>query len=178
LNLGQVQYFDEYSQEPIDIDGFREELIRSGLNYDEKKNIFTYYNRKLDKILIAVPHQDLPKLHTANFLVNILGDAGIEAEIVSINKNSFKREIRNGKYDLSPVSDVLKPWEALTDTIKRMQQDLGYGRDESFILPLFRNQQAVLFKNTIRGEKSANYWNPYQGFYSWYKPILSEGGLK
>ena len=53
LNLGQVQYFDEYSQEPIDIDGFREELIRSGLNYDEKKNIFTYYNRKLDEILIT-----------------------------------------------------------------------------------------------------------------------------
>jgi len=175
LNLGQVQYFDQYSREPVDIDGFREELIKSGLSYDEEENKFTYYGRELDKIRIAVPYQDLPKLHTANFLVNILGDAGISAEIVTINRNIYKREIRNGKYDLSPVSDVLKPWEDLTDTLKRIQQDLGYGREDSFILPLYRTQQAVLFKNSIRGEKNSNYWNPYQGFYSWYKPVLNDG---
>ena len=173
--MGQVQFFDEYSQDPVDIDGFREELIRSGLVYDEEENRFTLYNRELDKILIAVPYQDIPKLHTANFLVNILGDAGIEAEVVTVNKNSYKRELRSGKYDLSPVSDELKPWESLNDTLKRIQQDLGYGREDSFILPLYRNQQAVLFRNNIRGEKNATYWNPYQGFYLWYKPVLNEG---
>lgn len=178
LNLGQVQYFDQYSHEPIDIKGFRTELIKSGLNYDEKENLFTHYGKALGKILIAVPYQDLPKLHTANFLANILADAGISAEIVTINRSSFKREVRNGKYDLSPVSDVLKPWEDLTDTLKRIQQDLGYGREDSFILPLYRNQQAVLFKNNIRGEKNASYWNPYQGFYLWYRPVLNEGNLK
>jgi len=175
LNVGQVQFFDEYSQDPVDIDGFREELIRSGLVYDEEENRFTLFNRELDKILIAVPYQDIPKLHTANFLVNILGDAGIEAEVVTVNKNSYKRELRSGKYDLSPVSDELKPWESLNDTLKRIQQDLGYGREDSFILPLYRNQQAVLFRNNIRGEKNATYWNPYQGFYLWYKPVLNEG---
>lgn len=176
LNLGQVQYFEQYSEEPIDINGFREELIKSGLNYNEKDNKFTYYGRELDKILIVMPNQDLPKLHTANFLVNILSDAGIPADIITVNKNNYKREIRNGKYDLSPITDVLKPWEDLTDTLKRIQKDLGYGSDDSFILPLYRAQHAVLFKNSIRGEKNANYWNPYQGFYMWYKPILSEGG--
>lgn len=175
LNLGQVQYFDEYSRKPIGIDEFKEELINTGLKYDEKRNSFTDRDGRIDKLLIAVPYQDLPKLHTANFLVKILGDAGISAEIVTINKNNYKREIRNGKYDLSPISDELKPWESLTDTLKRIQYDLGYGSDDSFILPLYRNQQAVLFKNNVRGEKHANYWNPYQGFYLWYKPILTDG---
>jgi len=178
LNLGQVQYFDIYSQEPVDIDGFRAELIKSGLEYDEKKKIFTQHGRTLDKILIAVPYQDLAKLHTASFLVNILGDAGLEAEVVTVSRSNYKRELRSGKYDLSPVSDTLKPWEELSDTLRRIQQDLGYGREDSFILPLYRNQQAVLFKNDIRGEKKANYWNPYQGFYLWYKPVLDEGGGK
>jgi len=178
LNLGQVQYFDVYSQEPIDIEDFRSELMKTGLRYDEENNTFTQYGRKLGKILIAVPYQDIPKLHTANFLVNILADAGISAEIVTVSRNSYRREIRSGRYDLSPVSDILKPWEELNDTLKRIQQDLGYGREDSFILPLYRNQQAVLFRNVIRGEKNANYWNPYQGFYMWYKPVLDEGSLK
>ncbi|ANX01982.1 peptide ABC transporter subbstrate-binding protein [Thermoclostridium stercorarium subsp. leptospartum DSM 9219] len=175
LNLGQVQYYELYSEEPIDVEGFRNELVRSGLSYDEKKNVFTLNGKTLDKILICVPKQDLPKLHTANFLVNILSDAGIQAEIVTVGKSNYKREIRSGKYDLSPVSDELKPWEELSDTLQRIQQDLGNGREDNFILPLYRNQQAVLFKNTIRGEKNANYWNPYQGFYSWYKPVFNEG---
>lgn len=178
LNLGQVQFFDEYSQKPIDIDGFRDELIKSGLSYNEKKNVFSYRGKTLDRILIAVPYQDISKLHTANFLVNILGDAGIVGEIVTVSRNNYKREIRNGKYDLSPITEELKPWESLADTIQRIQQDLGYGRDNSFILPLYRNQQAVLFKNNIRGEKTSNYWNPYQGFYSWYRPFLTNGGLE
>lgn len=178
LNLGQVQYFEQYSQEPVDVDGFRAELEKTGLEYDEKNNVFKHNGKTIGKILIVVPQKDLAKLHTANFLVNILADAGIQAEIVSVDRNSYRREVRSGKYDLSPVSDELKPWEELDDTVNRIQLDLGHGKEDSFILPLYRNQQAVLFRNDIRGEKNANYWNPYQGFYSWYRPVSNDTTLK
>ena len=178
LNLGQVQYFEQYITKSIDIDGFRSELIESGFTYDEENNIFTYNRKPLDIVSIAVPYQDIPKLHTANFLVNILGDAGISAQIVTINKSNFNREIHSGKYDLSPITEELKPWESLSDTLERIQQDFGYGRGNSFILPLYRNQQAILFKNDIRGEKTSNYWHPYRGFNSWYRPIITEGKVK
>lgn len=128
LNLGQVQYFEQYITKSIDIDGFRSELIESGFTYDEENNIFTYNRKPLDIVSIAVPYQDIPKLHTANFLVNILGDAGISAQIVTINKSNFNREIHSGKYDLSPITEELKPWESLSDTLERIQQDFGYGR--------------------------------------------------
>lgn len=178
LNLGQVQYFEQYISSSIDIDGFRSELIESGFIYNEKNNEFTYNRKPLGVVSIAVPYQDIPKLHTANFIVNILGDAGITAEIVTINKKYFSSEIHSGKYDLSPISEDFKPWESLDDNLERIQQDFRYGRHNAFILPLYRNQQAVLFKNDIRGEKTSNYWNPYQGFHSWYRPGIEEGKVK
>lgn len=174
MNLGQVQYFDEYSESPIDAETFKKEMIASGLFWNEQKKAFTYGGKTLDKVSVVVPKQDMQKLHTGNFLVNILAEAGIQAEIKTVNSRDVKSVIRSGAYDLSPVTEELHPWETVNDTLQRMQEDLGYGRDNSYIFPLYRNQQAILYKNYIRGEKKANYWNPYQGFQSWYLPVFVE----
>jgi hypothetical protein len=56
-----------------------------------------------------------------------------------------------------------------------MQDDLGYGKEHSYILPLYRNQQAILYKNYIRGEKKSSFWNPYYGFHAWYMPLFESG---
>ncbi|NLY18545.1 MAG: ABC transporter substrate-binding protein [Clostridiaceae bacterium] len=173
MNLGQVQYFEDYS-DPFTIEEFREAMIQSGLSWDRDKRLFTYGNKPLSKIVIVAPEQDIQKLHTANFLVNILSDAGIVAEIKTMSNQAVKNAIRNGVYDLSPVTEEIRPWEKLADTIKRMQDSLGYGKDNSYILPLYRNMQATLFSNKIRGEKKSIYWNPYQGFHTWYMPVYKD----
>ena len=173
MNLGQVQYFEDYN-DPFTIEEFREAMIQSGLSWDRDKRLFTYGNKPLSKIVIVAPEQDIQKLHTANFLVNILSDAGIVAEIKTMSNQAVKNAIRNGVYDLSPVTEEIRPWEKLADTIKRMQDSLGYGKDNSYILPLYRNMQATLFSNKIRGEKKSIYWNPYQGFHTWYMPVYKD----
>lgn len=178
MNLGQVQYFDEYSESPLDTEGFREALVQTGLYWDEIQKAFFWRGSPLGSVSIIVPKQDIQKLHTANFLVNILQDVGIKATIHQTqNAQEVKRAIRNGGYDLSPVSEEIKPWEKLEATLQRMQEELGYGRENSYILPLYRNQQAILYRNSIRGEKNAFFWNPYQGIESWYLPILVESSL-
>lgn len=177
MNLGQVQYFEDYS-DPITIEEFREAMIQSGLAWDRDKRVFANGSRALDKIVILTPEQDIQKLHTANFLVNILSDAGIAAEIKTMNNQGVKNAIRNGAYDLSPVTEELRPWENSADIIKRMQENLGYGKENSYILPLYRNMQATLFSNRIRGEKKSIYWNPYQGFHTWYMPVYKDDRIK
>ncbi len=174
LGLGQVQYFEQYGESPFDVSEFRNELIKSGLTWNENRKMFTNKNRIPEKLSILVPEQDMQKLHTANFLVNILTDAGIQAEIKTADAQQVKNAIRNGNYDLSPVMEELKQWETLTDTLHRMQDELGYGKEHSYILPLYRNQQAILFKDYIRGEKASSFWNPYYGSWEWYMPV-SEG---
>jgi len=173
LNVGQVQYFEDFS-DPITVEEFREAMIQSGLSWDKDKRTFTNGSRTLNKVVILTPEQDIQKLHTANFLVNILSDAGIASEIKTMSNQGVKNAIRNGSYDLSPVTEELKSWENLADTIKRMQANLGYGKDNSYILPLYRNMQATLFSNRIRGEKKSIYWNPYQGFHNWYMPAFKD----
>ncbi|MBP7174878.1 MAG: ABC transporter substrate-binding protein [Thermoclostridium sp.] len=178
MNLGQVQYYDEYSESPLDVDGFRQAMVQTGLSWNEAQKLFTWRGSPLGTISIIVPKQDIQKLHTANFLVNILQDAGIKAQIhQSANASEVNRLIRNGGYDLSPVTEEIKPWENLDDTLQRMQAELGYGKENSYILPLYRNQQAMLYNNNIRGEKNAFFWNPYQGIASWYLPIFVESSL-
>lgn len=178
MNLGQVLYFDEYSASPLDIEGFRQALIETGLYWNETQKAFSKGGSPLGSISIIVPKQDIQKLHTANFLVNILEDAGIEAQIHQTQSaQEVNRAIRNGGYDLSPVTGEIKPWQELKDTLQIMQEELGYGKESSYILPLYRNQQAILYKNSIRGEKDAFYWNPYQGIESWYLPIFVESSL-
>jgi MarR-like DNA-binding transcriptional regulator SgrR of sgrS sRNA len=178
MNLGQVQYFDEYSENPVDVDGFRNELIASGLHWDDVNKMFFQWGTALRNISIVVPEKDLQKLHTANFLVNILSDAGLSAEIKTVSPQHIKTVIRSGTYDLAPITEVLYPWEPLEDTLARIQGEFGYGMDISYILPLYRNQQAILYKKYIRGEKKAIYWNPYQGFQSWYLPVYVESALE
>lgn len=178
MNLGQVQYFDEYSESPLDVDGFRQALVETGLNWNETQKLFTWRGSPLGTISIIVPKQDIQKLHTANFLVNILQDAGIKAQIhQSVNAAEVNRLIRNGGYDLSPVTGEMKPWENLDDTLQRLQAELGYEKKNSYILPLYRNQQAMLYKNNIRGDKNAFFWNPYQGIETWYLPVMVESSL-
>jgi len=174
MNLGQVEYFEDYNNNPLTVEEFREAMIQSGLSWDKDKRLFTYGNRALNKIIILAPEQDIQKLHTANYLVNILQDAGITAEIKTMSSQGVKNAIKNGAYDLSPVTEELKSWEKLADTIKRMQENLGYGKDNSYILPLYRSNQATLFSNKIRGEKKSIYWNPYQGFHTWYMPVFKD----
>ncbi len=174
INLGHIQYFDEYDDTPIDTEEFRNALIQSGLYWNETKKSFMHLNA----VSIVVPKQDLQKLYTANFLVKILQDAGIPAEVKSVSPQEVKRAIQNGAYDLSPVTGEIKPWETLDDTLKRMQRELGYGVENFYIIPLYRNQQAVLFRNYIRGEKKATFWNPYLGFQKWYIPVFTKGSLK
>lgn len=177
MNLGQVQYFDEYSESPLDVEDFRQVLIDTGLFWNEAQSSFFRSGSPLSPISIVVPKQDIQKLHTANFLVNILQDAGIKAQIQTVATQDVKRIIRSGSYDLTPMTEEIKPWESLTETLQRMQAELGYGAENSYILPLYRNQQAILFKNHIRGKKKAFYWNPYQGFASWYFPLTVESSL-
>lgn len=175
MNLGQVQYFEQYGGSFIDADEFRDELIKSGLQWNDSRKVFTQYGRSLSTLSVLVPEQDMQKLHTANFLVNILEDIGIPAEIKTGTPQNVIRAIRNGNYDLSPVTQELRPWENLEDALKRMQDDLGYGKEHSYILPLYRNQQAILYKNYIRGEKKSSFWNPYYGFHAWYMPLFESG---
>lgn len=178
MNLGQVQYFDEYSASPLDTEGFREALVQTGLYWNEIQKVFTMGGSPVGTVSIIVPKKDIQKLHTANFLVNILQDAGIKAQIHQTqNAQEVKRAIRNGGYDLSPVTEEIKPWEEMEDTLQRMQEELGYSRENSYILPLYRNQQAILYSSNIRGEKNAFYWNPYQGIESWYLPTVVESSL-
>lgn len=179
MNLGQVEYFDEYSEMPLDIEGFRQALIESGLFWNETQKTFTSASVPLRAVSIIVPKQDMQKLHMANFLVNILQDAGIKAQIYQTqNAQEVKRAIRNGGYDLSPVTGEIKPWEELQDALRRLQTELGYGMDNSYIMPIYRNQQAILYRSNIRGEKDAFYWNPYQGIEFWYLPRLVESSLE
>lgn len=177
MNLGQVQYFDEYSESPLDVEGFRQALVDTGLYWNENQKVFYRGGSPLGTVSIVVPKQDIQKLHTANFLVNILQDAGVKAQIQTVSTQDVKRIIRSGGYDLSPITEEIKPWESLEDTLSRMQTDLGYGARGSYILPLYRNQEAVLYKKHIRGEKKAFYWNPYQGFTTWYFPKTVESSL-
>lgn len=174
MNLGQVQYFDEYNSEPLTLEEFKDAMVQSGLSWNTTRGVYTYKGVQIGKITVLVPEKDMQKLHTANFLVNILADAGITAEIKTLSAQGVTNAIRNGNYDLSPITEELKQWEDLTDTIHRMQEKLGYGRENYYILPLYRNQQATLFKNVIRGEKKSVYWNPYQGFYAWYIPAFKD----
>lgn len=174
LNLGQIHYFDEFIDGPIDGEEFRNAMVASGLQWNEARGKYTHGGNPLQPITIVVPKQDMQKLHIANFLVNILQDVGIQANIQAVNADSVNKVIRSGKYDLSPVAEELKPWETLDETLKRMQEELGYGNDNSFILPLYRNQQAMLYNKHLRGEKNADFWNPYRGFTSWYKPLYVE----
>jgi len=175
MNLGEVQYFEQQGGDFIDADEFRSELIKSGLQWNKDKKEFTDGVRPLSTLSVLVPEKDMQKLHTANFLVNILENIGIPAVIKTDTPQNVIRAIRNGYYDLSPVTQELKPWENLEDALNRMQDDLGYGKENSYILPLYRNQQAILFKNYIRGEKKSNFWNPYYGFHAWYMPLFERG---
>ena len=178
MNLGQVLYFDEYSESPLDVDGFKQALVETGLSWNETQKLFTWRGSPLGTISIIIPKQDIQKLHTANFLVNILQDAGIKAQIhQSANTGEVNRFIRNGGYDLSPVTGEMRPWENLDDTLQRLQAELGYEKKNSYILPLYRNQQAMLYKNNIRGDKNAFFWNPYQGIETWYLPVMVESSL-
>ena len=178
MNLGQVQYFEEYNESPMDIEQFMDALIKSGLSWNKDRKLFTENNKAISKVSILVSKQEMQKIHTANFLVNILEDAGIQAQIITASVQNVQRALRNGTYDLSPVSDELRPWELLDDTLKRMQNELGYGRERSYIFPLYRSQQAILFKNRIRGEKNSIFWNPYQNFYTWYMSVYVDEDLK
>ncbi|MDD4296368.1 MAG: ABC transporter substrate-binding protein [Ruminiclostridium sp.] len=178
MNLGQVKYYEDYNKNSLTLDEFREAMVQSGLTWNKDRRIFTNGGRTLNKIVILAPEQEMQKLHTANYLVNILSDAGIVAEIKTMNNQSVKNSIRNGAYDLSPITEELMPWEKLADTIERMQEELGYGRGNSYILPLYRNQQATLFNNKVRGEKKSIYWNPYQGYHNWYMPVFKDDRIK
>jgi len=175
MNLGEVQYFEQYGGSFIDSDEFRNELIKSGLQWNKDKKEFTEHGRPLNTLSVLVPEKDMQKLHTANFIVNILEDIGIPAVIKTDKPQNVIRAIRNGNYDLSPVTQESKPWESLEDTLKGMQEELGYGKEHSYILPLYRNQQAILYKNYIRGEKKSSFWNPYYGFHTWYLPLFGSG---
>jgi peptide/nickel transport system substrate-binding protein len=176
MNLGQVQYFDEYNESPIDKEGFRQALIESGLVWNELQDTFIWGGVPLKTVSIVVPEKEIQKLHMANFLVNILADAGVKA--TTIRTGDVKRVIRSGNYDLTPITEELKPWESLEETQERMRRELGYGNENSYFFPLYRNQQAILFKKHIRGEKNAIYWNPYQGFASWYIPAVMKRSLE
>lgn len=178
MNLGQVRYFNEYCKDTLTLEEFKEAMIQSGLSWNKDRRLFTYGNRALDRIAILAPEQDMQKLHTANYLVNILADAGIAAEIKTLNNQGVKNAIKSGAYDLSPTTEILRPWEKLADTIQRIQENSGYGKDNYHILPLYQNQQATLFNNKIRGEKKSLYWNPYQGFNLWYMPEFEDSRAK
>ncbi|HAA24716.1 MAG TPA: ABC transporter substrate-binding protein [Ruminiclostridium sp.] len=175
INLEEVQYFEQYGGGFINADEFRDELINSGLQWNRDKKVFIENGRALSTLYVLVPERDMQKLHTANFIVNILEDVGIPAAIRTNTPQNVIRAIRNGNYDLSPVTQELKPWESLDDALRRMQDELGYGKEHSYILPLYRNQQATLFKNYIRGEKKSSFWNPYYGFHAWYMPLFERG---
>jgi|GEM_PF-646152 len=175
MNLGEVQYFEQYGGGFINADEFRSELIKSGLHWNRDKKMFTEDGRSLSTLYVLVPEKDMQKLHTANFIVNILEEIGIPAAIRTDKPENVIRAIRNGNYDLSPVTQELKPWENLEDALKRMQDELGYGKEHSYILPLYRNQRAIIFKNYIRGEKKSSFWNPYYGFHTWYMPLFERG---
>ncbi len=168
MNLGQVQYLIDYNKNPLSLEEFRNAMVQSGLTWDESRKTFTSNHRTLKKIVVLTPEKDMQKLHTANFLVNILEEAGIPAEIKTMNEQGVKNAIRSRSYDLSPITEVLRPWEELADTIERMQESIGYAGSNSYILPLYRNQQATLFHEKIRGEKRSTYWNPYQAVHGWY----------
>ena len=118
---------------------------------------------------------NLERLKTAEWMTDQLGRLGVAVVREEATLEEERKLVSNGQFDMLLLGSVVPAGMTQEDMIASMRAFMGGATAATDVMPLYREQRAMLYNTRIRGEKNPSAGNVYGGWPEWYLLTAAKG---
>lgn len=196
LDYGCYLYQNGENQDDYNLNNAKGILTEAGWTY--RNNSWVKQNSKLEFNLI-VNNENQKRVMVAELVKEQLEKIGIKINIIKVSNNGFKNYLKNKNYDIILTGNVISIYPDLTSyfgennlsnynnqEINQILKEINnieneellkqkYNRiyeiykEEMPFISLYNNSNFLLYKRTLKGDLSNNWYNIFYNIENWYK---------
>lgn len=196
LDYGCYLYQNNKKQDEYNPNNAKGILTSAGWAY--RNNVWKKGNSKLEFDLI-VNSENKERVMVAELIKEQLEKIGIKINVIKVSNNGFKNYLKNKNYDIILTGNVISIYPDLTSyfgknnlsnynnqEINQILKEINnieneellkqkYNRiyeiykEEMPFISLYNNSNFLLYKRTLKGDLSNNWYNIFYNIENWYK---------
>lgn len=146
-------------------------LAAAGYAYDEDKNVLSFYrNGGKVPVTLSLRYNGLntDRQEVSQWLTGALFEIGIQVNPETATYAEQQALVKSGKFDMMLLGCRLPLYSDSDGALELVKESLGMSGQNHVVFPLYRKYGAVLYHSSVRGLRSPQFKNIYNGWSEWY----------